>query len=140
MSQQALMVYKSIQDQFDFLKKQQWATTNYVVLIYAAMIWIGQHVQPLPWLACASTGFAIAAGIITTGLLAWFQYDLGELRKRAARVENRYFPANEREDLGLRSSIHPYGRGWQVAAALILVCLVGAVLVVIVLNLPPRSC
>jgi hypothetical protein len=39
-SEQALLVYKSIIDQFDIIKKQQWATTNYAVLIYAAIVWI----------------------------------------------------------------------------------------------------
>jgi hypothetical protein len=33
MSPQGLIVYKAISDQFDIIKKQQWATTNYLVLI-----------------------------------------------------------------------------------------------------------
>jgi hypothetical protein len=33
MSERALITYKAISDQFDFLKKQQWATTNYLVLV-----------------------------------------------------------------------------------------------------------
>jgi hypothetical protein len=47
-SAQALLVYKSIIDQFDIIKKQMWATTNYVVLIYAAIVWIDQHVEASP--------------------------------------------------------------------------------------------
>ncbi len=47
-SEQALLVYKSIIDQFEIIKKQQWATTNYAVLIYAAIGWIDQHVEASP--------------------------------------------------------------------------------------------
>jgi hypothetical protein len=91
MSPQGLITYKAISDQFDFIKKQQWATTNYVVLIYAAIVWIGQHVEMSRWLLSAATTGTGAAGI---GLLVWFQYDLGELRKRAETANAAFFLTN----------------------------------------------
>jgi len=138
MSPQALIVYKWMADEFVFLKKQMWVTTNYLVLIYAAIVWYGQHVDHSSWLPCLLSGVAIVAGLVTTGLLIWFQYDLGKLRERTRVAEAAYFSTNERQDLGLIPAEHPYGRGWHVVAAFILICVVGAVLVVVALNLPPR--
>jgi hypothetical protein len=134
MSPQALIAYKTMLEQFGFLKKQQWATTNYLVLIYAAIIWYGQHVEHSPRLSCLLSAVAIAAGLITIGMLIWFQYDLGELRKGVQVAEAAYFSPEERQALGLKPYDHPYGRGWHVLAALILVCVFGAGLVVLALN------
>ena len=136
MSQQALITYKAISDQFDFLKKQQWATTNYLVLIYAAIAWFGQNVTLPSWLLCTLSALTVLAGIVGAGLLVWFQYDLGVLRERAETANNAFFSAHEREALGLKPYRHPYGRGWHVLAALILVCGVGAFLVVVALIFP----
>jgi hypothetical protein len=138
LSQQALIVYKGISDQFDFLKKQQWATTNYVVLIYAALAWFGQHVELPPLALCILSAGAIAVGLLATGILIWFQYDLGQIRKRSAIANDALFSVHERQALGLVSPVHPYLRGWHVIAALILVCLTGAGLVVLALNLPTQ--
>jgi hypothetical protein len=136
MSEQALITYKAISDQFDFLKKQQWSTTNYLVLIYAAIAWFGHNVILSPWLTCALSGITVFAGIVGAGVLVWFQYDLGELRKRAETANVALFSQHEAQALGLKPYRHPYGRGWHVLAALILVCVVGAFLVVVALIFP----
>jgi hypothetical protein len=138
-SAQALLVYKSISDQFDIIKKQHWATTNYAVLIYAAIVWIDQHVEAslvFSWVLVAVT---IAVGVISVTLLIWFQIDLGKLRKRAEHANKQLFSEEERDALGLGSWRHPYLRGWHVSLALILVCLVGAILVVAVVGLEPSN-
>jgi hypothetical protein len=131
-SEQALLVYKSIIDMFDIIKKQMWATTNYAVLIYAAIVWIDQHERVkasvlFSWLLVAVT---IGVGGIAFILLICFQRDLGKLRERAKRANNELFSKEERDALELEPWRHPYLRGWNVLLALILVCLVGAVLVV----------
>jgi hypothetical protein len=136
MSEQALITYKAISDQFDFLKKQQWATTNYLVLVYAAIAWFGHNVMLPSWLICALSALTVIAGIVGAGLLVWFQYDLGQLRKRAEAANNALFSTHERQVLSLHPYPHPYGRGWHVLAALILVCLVGAFLVIVALIFP----
>jgi len=130
MSPQAQIVYKSIVNRFEFLMKQQWATTNYVVLLYAAIAWIGQKT---PQLICALSAITVIAGFVATGLLFWFQYDLGKLRERADQANARYFLPDERDALGISSPNDPYTRGWHVVGALISVCLVGALLLVIFL-------
>jgi hypothetical protein len=136
MSPQALIVYKSISDQFDFLKKQQWATTNYVVLIYAAIAWCGQHIEQSIPLLCVLIIVTISAGGFGIWLLIRFQLDLAKLRKRADGANEAYFSAHERQALGLEPYPHPFRRGWLVLTALILVCVAGAILVFIVLNWP----
>ena len=137
MSPQALIVYKSISDQFDFLNKQQWVTTNYVVLIYAAIAWCGQHIDQSSSLLWVLMMVAIGAGGIGICLLIRFQYDLAKLRKRSDRANEEYFSAHERQALGLEKPYrHPFWRGWEVLTALILVCVAGAILVFIVLNWP----
>jgi hypothetical protein len=136
-SEQALVVYKAISDQFDFLKKQQWATTNYLVLIYAAIAWFGRNgALSSSWVLCTLSAITVAAGLVAIGLLVWFQYDLGQLRQRADAANKALFSSHERRALDLQPYKHPYGRGWHVLAALILVCVAGAFLVVLALTLP----
>ena len=35
LSEHGMVIYKAMLDQLNFLKKQQWTITNYLVLIYA---------------------------------------------------------------------------------------------------------
>src|SRR5437870_12966159 len=140
-SEKALLVYKSIIDQFDIIKKQHWATTIYAVLIYAAIVWIDQHDRVkasvfLSWVLVVVTTFV---GVIAIGLLIWFQIDLGKLRKRAEHANSRLFSEEERNALDLKPWRHPFWRGWNVLVALIAVCLFGAVLVVATVALGPAS-
>lgn len=139
MSEPALLVYKSILDHFEVIKKQQWTTTNYAALIYAAIVWVGHNVQRGPLLSCALGALGIGVGVIAIGLLISFQYDLGELRKRATAAEDKVLSNEERQTLGLEPYEHPYLRGWNVLAALIMVCLFGAGLVVASVALGPSA-
>jgi hypothetical protein len=135
MSPQALIVYKWMADEFVFLKKSQWAATNYLVLIYAAIIWYGQHVKVSSSLSIVLSAVTIAAGLITIWLLIRFQCDLAKLRKRTKAAEAVYFSEDERQALTLIPAKNPYLPGWQVLAALSLVCAFGAILVVLALNI-----
>jgi hypothetical protein len=141
-SAQALVVYKSIIDQFDIIKKQMWATTNYAVLIYAAIFWIDERVKASLIFSWVLVGVTIGVGLMATILLILFQIDLGKLRNRAEHANNELFSKEERDALELEARreskwiliflfpANPYLRGWNVLLALSLVCLVGAVLVV----------
>jgi len=138
-SEHALLVYKSIIDQFDIIKKQQWATTNYAVLIYAAIVWIDQHVEASPTFSWVLEAMTIFVGVISIGLLIWFQIDFCKLRKRAEHANSKLFSEEERNALDLKPWRHPFWRGWNVLVALIAVCLFGAVLVVATVALGPAS-
>jgi hypothetical protein len=102
------------------------------------MAWFGQNFQLSSKVSCVLSAIAAGAGLMATGMLVSFQYDLGELRKRAATVNQELFSVSEQRILGLGPWPHPYGRGWHVVGALILVCLGGALLVILAVNLPPR--
>ena len=107
-----------------------------MVLIYAAIAWCGQHIEQsslLLWVLIIAT---ISTGGVGIWLLIQFQRDLAKLRKRSDRANEAYFSAHERQALGLEPFRHPFWRGWQVLTALILVCVVGAILVFIILNWP----
>jgi L-asparagine transporter-like permease len=84
-SPEALQVLKAISDQFDIIKKQQWVTTNYAVLIYAAIAWLSYHVRGSQAFSCALVTVAIIVRLVASTLLIWFQFDLGELRQRGHR-------------------------------------------------------
>jgi hypothetical protein len=138
-SEQALLEYKSILDQFDIIKKQMWATTNYAVLIYAAIVWIDQHVEASSTFSWVLEAVTVLVGVSSIGLLICFQKDLGKLRERAEHANSKLFSEEERNALKLEPYRYPYLRGWNVLAALIAVCLFGAVLVVATVALGPAS-
>ena len=138
-SEQALLVYKSIIDHFEIIKKQQWATTNYAVLIYAAIVWIDQHLEASPTFSWVLVAMTILVGVISIGLLFSFQIDLGGLRKQAEHANSRLFSEEERNALCLEAYRSPYWRGWHVLIVLIAVCLFGAVLVVATVAWGPAS-
>jgi hypothetical protein len=138
-SQPAVITYQEIADQFDFLKKYQWSTTNYLVLIYGGIAWFGQHFTLARWQIWALSGVTILAACIGIGLLVRFQCDLGNIRVRAAKANNELLPEHERSALGLKyPDPNPYTRGWEVLVALILVSLVGALLAVMSLTSESR--
>jgi hypothetical protein len=47
LSAQALALYQRMLEDATFIKRQQWATTNYAALIYAAIIWLARN-WPIP--------------------------------------------------------------------------------------------
>ena len=64
MSEQALIAYKAALDLFDVLKKQQWVTTNYAVLIYELLLGPNSSKgRPPPGLVCFLIGCAAAVGL-----------------------------------------------------------------------------
>ena len=123
-----MIAYKAALDLFDVMKKQQWVTTNYAVLIYAAIYWYtnSNKGRPPPGMVCFLIGCAGAVGLVSIGLLVWFQNDIKKLRERLNKINPQFFSQHEYETLGLQHYDRPFGRGWHVLTALILVCLLGA--------------
>jgi hypothetical protein len=118
-------------DDVNFIKRQQWATTNYAALLYAAIVWFGQHSGSV----CALSTLAIITALFAVGLLIRFQYDLGKLRGRIATANDYCFAGKEKDSLGIEArDKDPFARGWEVLLALILVCAGGAMLVLAALN------
>jgi membrane-bound acyltransferase YfiQ involved in biofilm formation len=91
----ALALYNKMLDDLNFIKRQQWATTNYAALLYAAMVWFGQHSEPRA--ICPLSTLAIITALVAIGLLFKFQHDLGKLRERIAKVSKYCFAGKEKE-------------------------------------------
>jgi hypothetical protein len=86
LSPQALTLYKRMLEDTVFIKRQQWATTNYAALIYAAIIWLAHNWAIPGGIACVLIGFSGVTAAIGIGLLMRFQFDLCELRKRGLNM------------------------------------------------------
>ena len=127
-------MHKARLDGIDFINKQQWVVTNSVALIYAAIVWVGRNSgHPSPQLLCLLSGLIIFAGISAIGLLARFQYDLGKAKQSLNKANAYCFTKDQREALDLQDFDHPFGRGWEVLAAHLAVCIGGAVIAFVAL-------
>jgi hypothetical protein len=121
-----------------FIKRQQWATTNYAALIYAAIIWLAHNWSIPPGIACVLIVFSGVTAAIGVGLLIWFQVDLCRLRKRIADANNYAFGASEKAGLGIKDAdAHPFARGSHILASLITVCIAGAALAIFAVSYSP---
>ncbi|HEX4410528.1 MAG TPA: hypothetical protein VH206_17290 [Xanthobacteraceae bacterium] len=135
LSPQALILYKQMLDDTVFIKRQQWAVTNYTALIYAGIIWFAHNLSPPPKTSCILSGFSILAGAVSIGILIWFQCDLSKLRMRIANTNNYAFGKNEKRGFVIKHEDNsPFARGGHILGALIMVCLSGALLAVFALT------
>jgi len=130
LSPPALAYLSRMLDDTVFIKRQQWAVTNYVALIYAGIIWFAQNFQRPPQvLTCALSTFAIIAGLTGTYLLIHFQLDLSELRGRIEKAVNYSFGPKEKQAFTIRErDPDRFSRGGHILFALTLVCIGGAAL------------
>jgi hypothetical protein len=87
--------------------RQQWATTNYAALIYAAIIWFAHNMTIADGIGYLLFALSILTALIGIGLLVRFQIDLYKLRKRIATANNYSFGTNEKA--GLEISAAPFG-------------------------------
>jgi hypothetical protein len=85
-------------DQLKFMKQQQWAITNYGVLILAAIYAIKlpylNHVQS--WLK----GLAFVTALAGSGLLLRIQDDMAKVRRRLDTLLKTYFTEDELKGVG----------------------------------------
>lgn len=132
LSPQGQTMYELMLKDTAFIKRQQWAVTNYAALIYAAIIWIAHNLRHMSQaLSCVLMSFAIITAVVSIGILVWFQFDLSNLRIRIAHANDSLFSDDEKAALSLRySEPDPFTRGWHILAALVLVCAAGGLLAI----------
>ncbi|MFY9772858.1 MAG: hypothetical protein WBG18_05810 [Xanthobacteraceae bacterium] len=129
LSPQALALYQRMLEDTSFIKRQQWATTNYAALIYAAIIWFAHNTMIGNDIGCLLFVLSAVTAVIGIVLLVWFQIDLCKLRKRIAGANNYSFGRNEKAGFEIKEADpHPFVRGGHILAILIIVCVAGAVL------------
>jgi len=125
--------YKDAVDNIIFLKKQQWLTTNYALLVYAAIFVISAHYFSRTDLARNWLGvLTIATFVIHWYMLHLFQREIEKFRNRLGWIYRTYFSAEERA--GLDVKLEP--PNWyqpEVYIGLIAVSFVGAVLTAVFL-------
>ena len=135
-------IQQSLMDILEFSKKQQWAITNYSVLVYAAIFAIVHTVAAKaainPVEKCVASFLVLLTWLCALGLLFKIQLDMGNYRKRLQDIHFKFIGETDRTIAG----VDDYGpcpalRGWQFLLALLGVVTVGAAIVIYsVLRLP----
>jgi uncharacterized protein YjiS (DUF1127 family) len=139
-----LAVFNQLFDELKSMKQQQWAITNYGLLILGAI-----YAVKLSGVPHSQTYLKILAGataVVGSLLLLRIQSNMAETRYRLDHMHNKFFISNELEDIGLtdkeirrlqyrpwRRKLAHWRRGLEFTGALILVLLGGAVLVYLAL-------
>jgi len=131
MSPPAANVHKALFDVIQFSKRQQWAITNYVVLVYGAIFGLSKALDSIS--KTEKWGLAVLTGIALVGaawMLVQIQRDMGRARTRLELVSKEWLSDDERDALGIKEYGTPWRRGISFLTALISVATFGAFLVI----------
>jgi hypothetical protein len=139
-----LAVFNQLFDELKSMKQQQWAITNYGLLILGAI-----YAVKLSGVPHSQTYLKILAGataVLGSSFLLRVQYNMVGTRYRLDHMHNKFFISNELEDIGWtdkeirrlqyrpwRRKLAHWCRGLEFTVPLILVLLGGAVLVYLAL-------
>lgn len=111
-----------------FGKKQQWVITNYVALIYAAIIAASGKLDRLePWVLPA---LALAVGAYGVFLIYRVQTSVQKSRKRLAAINGRWFTADERTLLDLSDTPKSFFHDWPFMTGLWAAIVIGGFLTI----------
>jgi hypothetical protein len=127
MSPQAANIHKSLYDAINLSKKQQWTTTNYVVLVYGAIFGLSKFFSnPTTIEKHALSVIALAAWVYAVILLILIQRDLGTYRRQLNSIYKHCLDEEERKKLLLKEADpNPALRGVSFLVALIGVVTIG---------------
>jgi hypothetical protein len=119
-------VYEDALANIMFLKQQQWMTTNYTILIYAAIFAIANLIPLYDWEIHVLAGFVMSSFFVSNVILDRMQRSLSKFRSRLIFINSVYFTDEER--VGLNAKVEPksYYHDWQVIVGLIGVTFFGA--------------
>lgn len=125
--QLAANIYKAITDNIIFSKKQQWAITNYTILIFGALFGISRTLTKLT--SCEKALIVVTAAAVSVAsilLLSKIQCDLGRFREQLISIHATWLSQREREVVKLKEyPSTPAMRGIEFVVALAIVVLVG---------------
>jgi hypothetical protein len=126
--------YKEAVDNIIFHKRQQWVTTNYALLIYAAIFVVSARFFSRTDVARGCLGALViltfAYHLVTLRLL---QDMLTKFRDRLAWIYTTYFTAEEQAGLSLLPEAKPFHSQWIIPGGLVAVSFIGAALTLIYL-------
>lgn len=123
MSQGVGTLYRVLFDELRFAKQQQWMTTNYLVLVLAAIFGCEKVIGT--FLLLIAVGFGCY-------VLIDLQLFMGRTRKRLGKIEaeeSKFFSPEERQVLHFEEYTHPYRRNLPTLIVLMGTALFGALLV-----------
>ena len=133
MSQGVATLYRTLFEELRFAKQQQWMTTNYLLLVLAAIFGIGKVIDPLT--DCEKV---IATLLLLTGVgfsyyvLIDLQLYMGRTRKRLDAIQaedSKFFSPEERKVLKFEPYKHPSLRNLPTLIILMGTAAFGALLV-----------
>lgn len=131
LSQAGLAVYKALLDNMQFVKKQQWSITNYLILILAALFGISRTFQPLT--ACeklVESTFAVIASCYGIYLLILMQIHMADTRRRLKKIHDTCLTCEEIMILGISDYSRPFAEGTSFLIGFIGVTLISTTLVI----------
>jgi|tagenome__1003787_1003787.scaffolds.fasta_scaffold20448045_2 hypothetical protein len=126
-------IYKAITENITFSKRQQWAITNYTVLVYGALFALGRGFAGTPavWERASLAALAALTAVYSVYLLWTIQSDMGRHRARLESIANEWFDADERRVMGIILYENPpSARGRDFLFALIGVVTIGGAIVI----------
>jgi hypothetical protein len=141
MSPHVLATYNALNDQIKFMKQQQWATTNYAVLLIAAIAAFSLKGIDESHLHSKLKCFAIVTATGASFLLVKIQWDMMRSRMGLDKLQATYFTNRELVEIGLTEKQQDrlgmetcenetvnFCRGWEFLVALIGVLWGGVIL------------
>jgi hypothetical protein len=135
LSEQGLIVYKEMLDQLGFLKKQEWVVTNYLMLVYAAIFWLGSNPKVISSIGtCVLMALTIVACVCAVTMLVVIECDLKLARRRVKEADEKIFDHDECDALGIKRYQGPHYRGLLFVGSLIVVAASGAMLLICFLS------
>ena len=107
-----------------FSKKQQWAITNYVVLVYGAIFGLSKSFTN-PIEKAGLSLLALVAWVYAVWLLILIQRDLGTYHEQLENIHKHWLTEEEHKELKLTPYRNPALRGVAFLVALIGVVTIG---------------
>jgi hypothetical protein len=88
------LLYQVSAQDLVFFKQQQWATTNYVLLVHAALVAVTQSMQakPVLWERIGVSLLSGAVGVAGVVLIATLEWSIKARRERLRHVRARLSP------------------------------------------------
>ena len=134
MPQHVASVYKELVDGLRSMKQQQWTTTNYAILLLAAVFGVAAKGLNISHLNSQLKFVIVVTAVVGTALIVKIQCDVARSRARLDKMDATYFTDLELESTGLTSAeisglrnqtcrrrIEHFTNGWEFLTALIVV-------------------
>jgi hypothetical protein len=88
------VLYQVTAQDLVFFKQQQWATTNYVLLVHAALVAVTQSMQakPVLWEQIGVSLLSGAVGVVGVVLITKLEWSIKARRERLGHVRARLSP------------------------------------------------